>query len=94
MPTVYPQVNDFKTKASTWKTFTLASDLEAGANHTLVLWKATEDNTQKKVSDWWCGEYTAATSHYFLLLPMASYCFLLLPITSYSSILLRPPITS
>ena len=42
------QVNDFKAKATTWSTDSLASGLKANANHTLVLWKATEDNTQKK----------------------------------------------
>ena len=40
-------VNDITTEATTLDTYTLASGLDTGANHTLVLWKATEDNTQK-----------------------------------------------
>jgi len=40
-------VNEFTTEATTWDTYSLTSGLSADSNHTLVLWKATEDNTQK-----------------------------------------------
>ena len=42
------EVSELKTKATTWKTFTLAEGLDASGNHSVVLWKATEDNSQKK----------------------------------------------